>query len=60
VSKRELVFNYWARNPDEEIKCGEFGITQKVDNRVLAAHAWFSRLTGRPDTVWLLMRVFNL
>jgi hypothetical protein len=59
-TRREAVFNFWASDPDAEIQCGELGVTQKVDNHVLAAHALLTKITNRPRLVWSILRIFNL
>jgi hypothetical protein len=58
--RRERVFNFWAQNPDEEIECGLFGITQKVDNRVLAAFSAMNNIVLMPTMNWALLRIFHL
>jgi hypothetical protein len=58
--RREPVFNFWAQNPDEVIECDVFGITQKVDNRVLAAFAAMNNIIPAPRTNWALLRIFHL
>jgi hypothetical protein len=58
--RREPVFNFWAQNPDEEIECGVFGLTQKVDNRVLAAFSAMNNILLMPRVNWALLRIFHL
>jgi hypothetical protein len=58
--RREPVFNFWAQNPDEEIGCGVFGITQKVDNRMLAAFSAMNKIILMPRVSWALLRIFHL
>jgi hypothetical protein len=58
--RREPVFNFWAQDPDEEIECGVFGITQKVNNRILAAFSAMNKIILMPRVNWALLRIFHL